>query len=61
MEIKLALKGNREYRIITGDRIDVLELELEGVPYTQIRVFKKGFSKSEYVRTDLIQFIKKIK
>lgn len=61
MEIKLALKGIREHRIISGDRVDVLEIEIEGIAYTQIRVFKKGFSKSEYVKTDLIQFIKKIK
>lgn len=61
MEIKIALKGVREHRIIKGDRIDILDFEMDNIKYKQIRVFNKGFSKSEYIKQDLIQFIKEIK
>ena len=41
--------------IFKGDRIDVLDFEMNGVKYKQIRYFRKGFSKSEYIEESLIK------
>ncbi|MGL5417000.1 MAG: hypothetical protein ACRDDY_06015 [Clostridium sp.] len=60
MKIKIALKGVREHRIIEAEKIEILDLSLEGTNYKQIRIYKKGSSKSEYIKSDLIQFIKEI-
>lgn len=54
MELSVTLKGKKEPIIFKGDRIDVLDFEMQGVKYKQIRYFRKGFSKSEYIQSNLI-------
>lgn len=54
MELSITLKGKKEPMIFKGDRIDVLDFEIQGVKYKQIRYFRKGFSKSEYIQSNLI-------
>lgn len=54
MELHIFLKGEKEPVIYKGDRIDVLDFEMNGVKYKQIRYFRKGFSKSELVEADII-------
>lgn len=54
MELSITLKGKKEPMIFKGDRIDVLDFEMQGVKYKQIRYFRKGFSKSEYIQSNLI-------
>lgn len=57
MEIQLYLKGINKPLIYLGDRIDILDFNLKGVEYKQIRVFKKVSSKSELIKTELIKRI----
>ncbi|MFT9495617.1 hypothetical protein, partial [Anaerosolibacter sp.] len=49
MELHIFLKTQTEPVIYKGDRIDVLDFEMNGIKYKQIRYFRKGFSKSELV------------
>ena len=49
MELHIRVKGSKDPIIFKGDRIDVLDFEMNGVKYKQIRYFRKGFSKSEYI------------
>nr|WP_300299986.1 hypothetical protein [Anaerosolibacter sp.] len=49
MELHIFLKTQTEPVIYRGDRIDVLDFEMNGIKYKQIRYFRKGFSKSELV------------
>lgn len=58
MELHIYLKGKTEPTIFKGDRIDVLDIELHGKQYKQIRYFRKGISKSQYISLDLINKIK---
>ncbi len=58
MELHIYLKGKTEPTIFKGDRIDVLDMELQGRQYKQIRYFRKGISKSQYISVDLINRIK---
>jgi len=58
MELYIYLKGKTEPAIFKGDRIDVLDMELKGKQYKQIRYFRKGISKSQYISVDLINKIK---
>ncbi len=58
MEVQITVKGKKEPLVFKGDRIDILDFEMEGVKYKQIRYFKKGFSKSEYINSSLIMKIK---
>ena len=58
MELHIYLKGKTEPTIFKGDRIDVLDIQLEGKEYKQIRYFRKGISKSQYISIDLINRIK---
>jgi hypothetical protein len=58
MELHIYLKGKTEPTIFKGDRIDVLDMELQGKQYKQIRYFRKGLSKSQYISVDLINKIK---
>lgn len=60
MEINIYLKNKKEPIKYTGDRIDVLDFEMDNVKYKQIRYFRKGFSKSELIMSDLIVKIKNI-
>ncbi|MDO5780446.1 MAG: hypothetical protein Q4Q02_07975 [Clostridium sp.] len=54
MKIKITIKGQKEPIIYIGDRIDVLDFEMNGEKYKQIRYFRKGFSKSELLKSDLV-------
>ena len=60
MEINVYLKNKKDPIKYTGDRIDVLDFEMDNVKYKQIRYFRKGFSKSELIMSDLIVKIKKV-
>lgn len=57
MEIHIFLKNQTEPVIYKGDRIDVLDFEMNGTKYKQIRYFRKGFSKSELVEENGISKI----
>ncbi|MCR4944997.1 MAG: hypothetical protein K5986_11280 [Clostridium sp.] len=61
MELHVQVKGKREPIIFKGDRIDVLDFEMQGQKFKQIRYFRKGFSKSEYIESNLIVRMKEIK
>ncbi|MBB6623919.1 hypothetical protein [Clostridium gasigenes] len=54
MELWITVKGKKEPIIYTGDRIDILDFEMEGIKYKQIRYFRKGISKSELINNALI-------
>ena len=60
MELHVYLKGKAEPQVFKGERIDVLDMELQGKKYKQIRYFRKGVSKSQYIALDLIKKIKEI-
>ena len=60
MEISVYLKNKKDPIKYTGDRIDVLDFEMDNVKYKQIRSFRKVFSKSELIMSDLIVKIKKV-
>ena len=60
MEINVYLKNKKNPIKYTGDRIDVLDFEMDNVKYKQIRYFRKGFSKSELIISDLIVKIKEV-
>ncbi|MBV7273634.1 hypothetical protein [Clostridium thailandense] len=57
MELHVFLKNEKEPVVYKGDRIDVLDFEMTGVKYKQIRYFKKGFSKSELIEEKIINKI----
>ncbi|GKX66994.1 hypothetical protein [Inconstantimicrobium mannanitabidum] len=54
MEVQVFIKGQKEPITYVGDRIDVLDFSLQNVDYKQVRIFKKGFSKSELLKKDLV-------
>ena len=55
MELLVYVKGRRDPFTYSGDRIiDVLDFEMNGIEYKQIRYFRKGFSKSELIESELI-------
>ena len=58
MIIEVFLKGKREPLVYEGDKIDVVDFNLNGIDYKQIRCFKKGISKSELILNNLIVNIK---
>jgi len=60
MEVHVFLKGNKKAVIYKGDRIDVLDFEMNKVKYKQIRYFRKGLSKSELVEEESINKIVKV-
>ena len=60
MEINVYLKNKKDPIKYTGDRIDVLDFEMDNVKYKQIRYFRKGFSKSELIMSELIVKIKEV-
>ncbi|MDF2804910.1 MAG: hypothetical protein K0S61_4815 [Anaerocolumna sp.] len=57
MEVHIFLKGQKEPVVYKGDRIDVLDFEMNDTKYKQIRYFRKGFSKSELVEESVINKI----
>jgi hypothetical protein len=60
MEVHIFLKGKPEAKIFKGERIDILDINLQGIDYKQIRYFRKGISKSEYISVNLINKIKTV-
>ncbi|WBW98520.1 hypothetical protein [Oceanirhabdus sp. W0125-5] len=56
-KVQVYLKNIKEPTEISGDRIDILEYEREGVEYYQIRYFRRGFSKSVYIEKDDVKKI----
>ena len=61
MELRIQVKGKNEPIVFKGDRIDVLDFQMNGVKYKQIRYFRKGFSKSEYIDESLLKRITEVK
>ena len=61
MEVHILLKGKKDPIVFMGDRIDILDIEMKGEKYTQVRCFKKGFSKSQYISNKVINKIKQLK
>ena len=61
MELRIQVKGKNEPIVFKGDRIDILDFQMNGVKYKQIRYFRKGFSKSEYIDESLIKRITEVK
>lgn len=59
MEVHIFLKGEKDPVIYKGDRIDILDFQMNGVNFKQIRYFNKGFSKSELVEETIIEKILK--
>jgi hypothetical protein len=57
LEVQVFFKGQKEPAMYNGDRIDVLDFEMNGIKYKQIRYFRKGFSKSELIEVDKISKI----
>lgn len=60
MEVHIFVKGKAEPTIFKGERIDILDINLQGKDYKQIRYFRKGISKSEYISVNLINKIKTV-
>jgi len=54
MKVSIFLKGKKDPIIYEGEKIDIVDLNLNKVEYKQIRCFKKGSSKSELILNDLI-------
>lgn len=59
MEVQIFIKGKKEPLSYKGDRIDVLDFEMNNTKYKQVRFFnfKKGMSKSEFIQEDIINRI----
>lgn len=57
MKTSIFLKGKKDPQIYEGDKIDILDLNLNGINYVQIRCFKNGSSKSELIIKNLINRI----
>jgi len=57
MELHITLKNQTGLIVYKGDRIDVLDFEMNGIKYKQVRCFKKGFSKSELIEDTAIRKI----
>lgn len=60
MQISIRIKNSKNPLIYKGERIDILDFDMNGVKYKQIRCFNKGFSKSELILEELILNIKEI-
>lgn len=59
MEIHIFLNRVKEPVVYKGDRVDVLDFEMNSIKYKQIRYFKNGFSKSELIEEEIIDEILK--
>lgn len=57
MEIHIFLKGKKEAEIYKGDRIDILDFDMNEVKYKQVRCFKNGLSKSQLIESSIINKI----
>jgi hypothetical protein len=60
IEVQVFLKGSKQAVIYKGDRIDVLDFEMNRIKYKQIRYFRNGLSKSELVEEESINKIVKL-
>ena len=60
LEIRIYLKNKKEPEIYIGDRIDILDFNMNNIEYKQIRCFKKGFSKSQLIEKSIISKIQTI-
>ena len=58
MNLYVYLYGIKDPVVYEGEKIDVVDFNLDGIDYTQIRYFKKGSSKSELILKKLIVNIK---
>ncbi|MCY6959080.1 hypothetical protein [Clostridium brassicae] len=58
MQVDIYLKTSKEPITFKADRIDIKDLELDGIKYKQIRYFRKLVSKSTYIKEDDISKIK---
>lgn len=58
MKVSIFLNGKKDPIEYEGERIDIIDLNLNNIDYKQIRCFnKKGSSKSELIIKDLINKI----
>ena len=58
MKLYVFLKGKKDPVIYEGEKRDLLDFNLNGNDYKQIRCFKNGSSKSELILRNLISNIK---
>ena len=58
MKLYVFLKSKKDPVIYEGEKIDVVDFNLNGNDYKQIRCFKNGSSKSELILRNLISNIK---
>lgn len=58
MKVHIYVKGTKEPKEFEAERIDIKDYNLEGVDYKQVRTFKRGFSKSIYIKASDIVKIK---
>lgn len=61
MKTEILLKGKKDPIIFEGDKIEILDLVLNDTCYKQVRIFRNGFSKSEYINKNLIKTIRERK
>lgn len=59
MEVHVFLKEQKEPVVYKGDRVDILDFEMNGIKYKQIRYFRNGSSKSELIEEKVISSILK--
>lgn len=58
MKVFIFLKGKKDPVVYEGEKIDIVDLNLNGTNYKQVRCFnKKGSSKSELIVNNLINKI----
>lgn len=60
MQVTIKIKNSKDPLIYKGERIDILDFDMNGIKYKQIRCFNRGFSKSELILVDLIVNIKEL-
>ena len=58
MQLIVKIKNSKNPLMYVGERIDILDYNMNGTKYKQIRCFNKGFSKSELILDELILSIK---
>ena len=58
MKVSIFLKGKKDPVVYEGEKIDIVDLNLNGTNYKQVRCFNKnGSSKSELIVNNLINKI----
>lgn len=61
MTINIFLNGKKEPAVFKGDKVDVLDFEMNGRKYKQIRIMGKRGTKSEYIAAELIKKVVEVK